>query len=103
VARGAEELRVKESDRIAAMRAALSANGVATDEHADGLTVHGSGGEKIAGGGTVETKLDHRIAMSMTVAGLHARAAVTIDDIAPVATSYPAFYQQLAQLSGADA
>ncbi|GAA4212009.1 3-phosphoshikimate 1-carboxyvinyltransferase [Sphingomonas endophytica] len=99
VARGAEELRVKESDRIAAMRAALSANGVATDEHEDGLTVYGSGGEKIAGGGTVATKLDHRIAMSMTVAGLHARDAVTIDDVAPVATSYPAFYQQLAQLS----
>ncbi|VXC50012.1 3-phosphoshikimate 1-carboxyvinyltransferase [Sphingomonas sp. 8AM] len=100
VARGAEELRVKESDRIAAMRGALSANGVATDEHEDGLTVHGSGGEKIAGGGMVATKLDHRIAMSMTVAGLHARHAVTIDDVAPVATSYPAFYQQLAQLSG---
>jgi 3-phosphoshikimate 1-carboxyvinyltransferase len=103
VARGAEELRVKESDRIAAMRAALSANGVATDEHEDGLTVHGSGGEKIAGGGTVESKLDHRIAMSMTVAGLHARQPVTIDDVAPVATSYPAFYQQLAQLSGGGA
>ncbi len=100
VARGAEELRVKESDRIAAMRAALSANGVATDEHKDGLTVYGSGGEKIAGGGMVESKLDHRIAMSMTVAGLHARQAVTIDDVAPVATSYPAFYQQLTQLSG---
>ena len=100
VARGAEELRVKESDRIAAMRAALSANGIRTEEHEDGLTVHGSGGEKIAGGGTVESKLDHRIAMSMTVAGLHARQAVTIDDVAPVATSYPAFYQQLAHLSG---
>ncbi|MEH3104046.1 MAG: 3-phosphoshikimate 1-carboxyvinyltransferase [Sphingomonas phyllosphaerae] len=103
VARGAEELRVKESDRIAAMRAALSVNGVATDEHEDGLTVHGSGGEKIAGGGSVETKLDHRIAMSMTVAGLHARQPVTIDDVAPVATSYPAFYEQLAHLSGAGA
>lgn len=100
VARGAEELRVKESDRIAAMRAALEANGVTTEEHEDGLTVHGSGGEKIAGGGTVATKLDHRVAMSMTVAGLHARNAVTIDDIAPVATSYPAFYQQLETLSG---
>lgn len=100
VARGAEELRVKESDRIVAMRAALETNGVTTEEHADGLTVHGSGGEKIAGGGTVETRLDHRIAMSMTVAGLLARNAVTIDDIAPVATSYPAFYQQLGQLSG---
>ncbi|WP_294198589.1 3-phosphoshikimate 1-carboxyvinyltransferase [uncultured Sphingomonas sp.] len=100
VARGAEELRVKESDRIAAMRAALEANGMTTEEHEDGLTVHGSGGEPIAGGGTVATKLDHRIAMSMTVAGLHARHPVTIDDIAPVATSYPAFYQQLATLSG---
>ncbi len=100
VARGAEELRVKESDRIAAMRAALEANGMTTEEHKDGLTVHGSGGEPIAGGGTVATKLDHRIAMSMTVAGLHARHPVTIDDIAPVATSYPAFYQQLATLSG---
>lgn len=99
VARGAEELRVKESDRIAAMRAALTANGIRTEEHEDGLTVHGSGGEKIAGGGVVESKLDHRIAMSMTVAGLHARQAVTIDDVAPVATSYPAFYQQLARLS----
>ncbi|MDR6790396.1 3-phosphoshikimate 1-carboxyvinyltransferase [Sphingomonas sp. BE138] len=100
VARGAEELRVKESDRIAAMRAALEPNGVRTEEHEDGLTVHGSGGEKIAGGASVATKLDHRIAMSMTVAGLHARVPVTIDDIAPVATSYPAFYQQLATLSG---
>ena len=100
VARGAEELRVKESDRIAAMRTALDANGVRTQEHADGLTVHGSGGEPIAGGGTVATQLDHRIAMSMTVAGLHARRPVTIDDVTPVATSYPAFYQQLAQLSG---
>ena len=100
VARGAEELRVKESDRIAAMRTALDANGVRTQEHADGLTVHGSGGEPIAGGGTVATQLDHRIAMSMTVAGLHARRSVTIDDVTPVATSYPAFYQQLAQLSG---
>lgn len=100
VARGAEELRVKESDRIVAMRTALEANGVVTHEHPDGLTIQGSGGEPIAGGGTVATRLDHRIAMSMTVAGLHARRAVTIDDIGPVATSYPAFYQQLAHLSG---
>ncbi|MBY9062016.1 3-phosphoshikimate 1-carboxyvinyltransferase [Sphingomonas yunnanensis] len=100
VARGAEELRVKESDRIAAMRAALEANGVTTEEHEDGLTVHGSGGEPIAGGATVATQLDHRIAMSMTVAALHARTAITLDDASPVATSYPAFYQQLAELSG---
>lgn len=100
VARGAEELRVKESDRIAAMRAALEANGVTLAEHADGLTVQGTGGDPIPGGGTVATKLDHRIAMSMTVAGLHARRPMTIDDVAPVATSYPVFFEQLAQLSG---
>ena len=100
VARGADELRVKESDRIVAMRAALDANGVSTIEHEDGLTVHGSGGEPIPGGGTVATQLDHRIAMSMAVAGLHARAPLTIDDVAPVSTSYPAFFEQLAALSG---
>ncbi len=67
------------------------------------MTVHGSGGEAIPGGATVAAQLDHRIAMSMTVAGLHARRPVTIDDVAPVATSYPAFYEQLAQLSGGGA
>lgn len=100
VARGASELRVKESDRIATMRAALEANGVEVVEHEDGLTIQGSGGEAIAGGGTVASRLDHRIAMSMTVAALHARAPVTIDDVAPVQTSYPTFFDQLDQLSG---
>jgi 3-phosphoshikimate 1-carboxyvinyltransferase len=103
VARGADELRVKESDRIAAMRAALEANGVAVTEHADGLSIDGTGGEAIPGGGAVATQLDHRIAMSMTVAGLHAHAPVTIDDVSPVATSYPVFFDQLAQLTGASA
>jgi len=100
VARGAHELRVKESDRIAAMAAALGANGVAIEEHDDGLTVHGSDGEPIAGGGIVATRLDHRIAMSMAVAGLHAAAPVTLDDAAPVATSYPAFFPTLDRLTG---
>ena len=100
VARGADELRVKESDRIAAMRAALEANGVSMIEHEDGLSIDGSAGEAIAGGGTVETHLDHRIAMSMAIAALHARTAITIDDAAPIATSYPVFLAQRAQLSG---
>ncbi len=102
VARGAEELRVKESDRIAAMAAALGANGVAVEEHPDGLSVQGTGGEPIPGGGTVATRLDHRIAMSMAVAALHARAPVTLDDAAPVATSYPAFFPMLDDLTGRD-
>ncbi|GGB27454.1 3-phosphoshikimate 1-carboxyvinyltransferase [Sphingomonas metalli] len=100
VARGAHELRVKESDRIATMAAALGACGVAVEEHEDGMTVTGSGGEAIPGGATIASKLDHRIAMSMTVAALHARRPVTIDDAAPVATSYPTFFASLDALTG---
>lgn len=99
-ARGAHELRVKESDRIATMSAALGACGVAYEEYDDGLAITGSGGAAIPGGATIASKLDHRIAMSMVVAGLHAAAPVTIDDIAPVATSYPAFFQTLSALTG---
>ncbi|MEI5686270.1 3-phosphoshikimate 1-carboxyvinyltransferase [Sphingomonas kyungheensis] len=99
VARGAHELRVKESDRIAAMAAALTACGVACEEYEDGLAITGTGGEAIPGGARVASLLDHRIAMSMTVAGLHATRPVVIDDIAPVATSYPAFYKTLDDVS----
>ncbi|ODP36205.1 3-phosphoshikimate 1-carboxyvinyltransferase [Sphingomonas turrisvirgatae] len=102
IARGADELRVKESDRIAAMAAALSNNGVAIEEFEDGLAITGSAGKPIAGGGAVASKLDHRIAMSMVVAGLGARAPVRIDDAAPVATSYPSFFTTLDQLTGRD-
>lgn len=100
VARGAHELRVKESDRIAAMKDALEACGVAVEEFDDGLAITGSGGEPIPGGGTVASLLDHRIAMAMTVAGLVARRPITIDDVAPVATSYPVFFETLEQLAG---
>ena len=99
VARGAHELRVKESDRIAAMAAALAAAGVTVEEHEDGLTVQGSGGEPLPGGGRVATHLDHRIAMSMAVAGLHTRRPLEIDDAAPIATSYPAFLETMARLA----
>jgi 3-phosphoshikimate 1-carboxyvinyltransferase len=95
IARGAHELRVKESDRIASMAEALSAIGVAVEEYEDGLAIQGSGGEPLPGGGAVASKLDHRIAMSMVVAGLAARAPVTVDDVAPVATSYPNFFATL--------
>lgn len=100
IARGADELRVKESDRIAVMKAALIANGVRCEEHADGLTIEGSGGEPIAGGAEVASKLDHRIAMSMAIAGLHARAPIPIDDASPIATSFPGFFDLLHTLGG---
>lgn len=90
IMRGIAEMRVKESDRIAATVAGLRANGVEVTEFEDGMTVHGRGGE-VPGGGMVETHLDHRIAMSFLCLGLNAKAPVTVDDAAPIATSFPAF------------
>ncbi|MDR7153881.1 3-phosphoshikimate 1-carboxyvinyltransferase [Sphingobium xenophagum] len=89
--RGLDELRVKESDRIATMAAGLRAIGVAVEELEDGLIIEGSGGAPLKGGGPTATKLDHRIAMSFAVAGLVSRDGVTIDDMRPVATSFPTF------------
>ena len=91
VTRGLEELRVKESDRITTMAEGLRAIGATVEETEDGLIIDGTGGDLLPGGGTVAAKLDHRIAMSFVVAGLVSRDAVTIDDMAPVATSFPTF------------
>jgi 3-phosphoshikimate 1-carboxyvinyltransferase len=92
VARGLEELRVKESDRIAVMAAGLRACGAEVEELADGLAITGTGGDPLRGTNTaVASHLDHRIAMSFAVAGLAARGAITIDDFRPVATSFPGF------------
>jgi len=99
VARGAHELRVKESDRISTMAQALSACGVAIEEFEDGLAITGTAGQPIAGGARIASKLDHRIAMSLAIAGLAARDPVTIDDVAPVATSYPGFFSSLDDLT----
>ena len=101
VARGAHELRVKESDRIAAMAAALSVVGVTVEEFDDGLAITGSGGAALRGTGQIASKLDHRIAMSMAVAGLVARNPISIDDVAPVSTSFPAFFTMLDELHDA--
>ncbi|MEM8726764.1 MAG: 3-phosphoshikimate 1-carboxyvinyltransferase [Pseudomonadota bacterium] len=91
---GLEELRVKESDRLATMAKALTLAGAEVEEHEDGLTVQGTGGELLRGtpqDASVETKLDHRIAMAMAVAGLASRDGVQVDDTAPIATSFPTF------------
>jgi 3-phosphoshikimate 1-carboxyvinyltransferase len=89
---GLEELRVKESDRLAAVEAGLQANGVLTSSGRDWLEVTGGGAP---GGGKVVTHMDHRIAMSFLVMGLASRLHTTIDDSAFIATSFPGFTQLL--------
>ena len=91
VLRGLDELRVKESDRIAVMAEGLRAIGARVEELEDGLVIEGTGGDPLPGGATVAARLDHRIAMSFTVASLVCREPVTIDDAAPIQTSFPAF------------
>jgi 3-phosphoshikimate 1-carboxyvinyltransferase len=103
---GAEDLRVKESDRIAAMATGLAANGVNVSELEDGMVINGSGGAKLGasnssgvkGGALVETFLDHRIAMSFLILGLASDEPVTIDDGAPINTSFPGFVDLLKNL-----
>jgi 3-phosphoshikimate 1-carboxyvinyltransferase len=88
---GAEELRVKESDRIAAMSAGLTALGVAHSPLPDGMRIEGrSEGEAFAAG-EVDSFGDHRIAMSFAIASLRAAGPITIRDVANVATSFPGF------------
>lgn len=94
---GLEELRVKESDRLAVMAEGLKANGVELTETDDGIEIVGNGG-KVKGGGTVATELDHRIAMSFSVLGQMAEAPITIDDAAPIQTSFPVFIELLSGL-----
>ena len=89
VTSGLDELRVKESDRLSAMAAALTAAGARVTETADGLIIDGTGGEPLEGGGPIATHLDHRIAMSMAVAGLASYHGVEVDDTRPIATSFP--------------
>jgi 3-phosphoshikimate 1-carboxyvinyltransferase len=93
---GIGEMRVKESDRIAAIAAGLAANGIVAEEGPESLLVRGRTGE--IGGGTVATRLDHRIAMSFLVLGLAADKPVIIDDAATIATSFPGFAELMTGL-----
>ena len=86
---GLAELKVKESDRLAATVAGLISNGVAASADGDTLTVRGA--REVRGGGTVATHLDHRIAMAFLTMGLASRDPVTVDDTSMVATSFPEF------------
>lgn len=95
VVTGAEELRVKESDRIAVMADGLRALGIDAKPTPDGMIVEGQGGkaDAVFGSGTVASHGDHRIAMAFAMAALRARGAIRIDDTLNVATSFPGFVQ----------
>lgn len=96
---GLKELRVKESDRLTATAALLSANGVKVEIIGDDLIVHGSGAAPL-GGATVETHMDHRLAMSALVLGLAAQTPVAVDDGSFIDTSFPGFVDLMNGLVG---
>lgn len=97
--RGLQELRVKESDRLAAVEAGLRAAGVTCHIDGDDLVVEGGGGA-VPGGGVVATHLDHRIAMSFLVMGLATHKSIQVDDGAMIATSFPSFIPLMNELGG---
>jgi 3-phosphoshikimate 1-carboxyvinyltransferase len=96
--RGLKELRVKESDRLAATAALLAVNGAKVEIDGDDLLVHGTG--SVPGGGLVETHMDHRLAMSALVLGLASDAPVAVDDASFIDTSFPGFVELINGLAG---
>jgi 3-phosphoshikimate 1-carboxyvinyltransferase len=98
VMRGLKELRVKESDRLAATAQMLRENGVEVEIDGDDLIVHGRG--HVPGGGLVATHMDHRIAMSALVMGLASERPVKVDDATFIATSFPGFADMMRRLGG---
>ena len=101
VVTGAEELRVKESDRISAMSAGLDSLGVVHSVLPDGMRIEGRGTGPAFSGGEVDSFGDHRIAMSFAVASLRSAKSISIRDVANVATSFPGFVD-LARSAGLD-
>jgi 3-phosphoshikimate 1-carboxyvinyltransferase len=100
VTTGLAELRVKESDRLATMAAGLALAGGEVEEQADGLTITGTAGKPLDGtppGSRIAVDHDHRIAMSMIVAGLASRRGVVVEDVSPIATSFPNFLDLLTE------
>lgn len=94
---GLEELRVKESDRLLVVYNGLKACGVDAEMGEDWLTIHGTG-KPPQGGAMIETELDHRIAMSFLVLGGVSQNPITVDDAAPILTSFPNFVELMNKL-----
>jgi 3-phosphoshikimate 1-carboxyvinyltransferase len=94
---GATELRVKESDRIAALVAGFRALGIEADERPDGFVVRGSGAPP---GGVADARGDHRMAMAFAIAALAAARPSRVEGADAVDVSYPGFFETLATLVG---
>jgi 3-phosphoshikimate 1-carboxyvinyltransferase len=99
--RGLEELRVKESDRIAAMGAGFDALGVEHSVTPDGMRIRGRPDGPAFSGGEIDSRGDHRIAMAFSIASLRAAQPIRVRDTANVATSFPGFVE-LARAAGLD-
>jgi 3-phosphoshikimate 1-carboxyvinyltransferase len=95
---GLHELRVKESDRLSAIADGLRANGVTLIEGEDDLQITGCGDGRVAGGASIETRHDHRIAMSFLVLGLTSTAPICVDDTTMIDTSFPSFFALMQDL-----
>jgi 3-phosphoshikimate 1-carboxyvinyltransferase len=93
VVRGAAELRVKESDRLATMSSGMRALGIRVDETADGAVIEGGLMNAGPAGAVIDSHGDHRVAMSLAIAAQVARGEVRIGDVANVATSFPGFVE----------
>ncbi|WP_290818029.1 3-phosphoshikimate 1-carboxyvinyltransferase, partial [Ferrovibrio sp.] len=102
IVRGAKELRVKESDRLAVMARGLKACGVDLEEFEDGIIIRGKGKppQGLPAGEVIATELDHRIAMSFLVLGMAAKDGVTVDDARVMDTSFPGFADLMRRLGG---
>jgi 3-phosphoshikimate 1-carboxyvinyltransferase len=98
-ASGLGELRLKESDRLAAMAQGLRSIGARVEEDEDGLVITGTAGEPLPGGAVVDPRLDHRVAMSFAVAGLASNQPVTVGDMRCADTSFPGFADLLEALA----
>ncbi len=98
---GAQELRVKESDRLAAKSAGLAALGVEHSVTPDGMRIEGRAGGPAFGGGVIDSQGDHRVAMAFSIASLRAAEPIVVRDVANVATSFPGFVE-LARSAGLD-
>jgi len=100
VIRDAAELRVKESDRIATVSRELTKMGAKIEELPDGMIVHGG---KSLSGAEIESHLDHRLAMSLAIAGLMAKGETVINQAQVVNVSYPSFWSAVAELVPSEA